>query len=298
MLRRFGEKGPPASKVQDGRYGNRPIISLRNHFASMSAEIQKFYVALRRVRASNPTGVNEDDIASMAVAIHMGKTNKMDYEFKEYCKDNWVMYKAWMVLRQHPKWADVSHAESQGEPLPSGPNSSSFQQPLSSATPSNTDSDRDREASENSPTRGDVAEKRAQRFNTGIHKAKALLQEALRTQAVLSMAESAKRKTIALEEKNAILVFSQADAASLPETKQFCTALRRTYLTSALKRARLTSDEVGGVFVVNVQNESVAADATGAALLLQASASVPDSAAGCAPGSGDGTSNPASADAA
>lgn len=81
-----------------------------------------------------------------------------------------------MVLRHHPKLADVSHAECKGEPLPSGPNSSSFQQHLLSATPSNTDSDEDLDAKHNSPTRSDVAENRAQRFTTGINTGKAILQ--------------------------------------------------------------------------------------------------------------------------
>lgn len=44
----------------------------------MSAEVQKFSVALHMVRASNKIGVNKDEIASMSVAIHMGKKNKMD----------------------------------------------------------------------------------------------------------------------------------------------------------------------------------------------------------------------------
>lgn len=44
-----------------------------------------------------------------------------------------------------------------------------------------------------------------------------MLQEEMRTQAVKSMTESAKRKSDALEEKNSIMFFSQSEAANLPE---------------------------------------------------------------------------------
>lgn len=37
----------------------------------------------------------------MAVAIHTGKTNVMDYGFKEFDKPFWLYYKAWEVLKRH-----------------------------------------------------------------------------------------------------------------------------------------------------------------------------------------------------
>ena len=55
--------------------------------------------------------------------------------------------------------------------------------------------------------RGGVAPKSDERFGLGTRSAKLIRQEELRTQAVRSMAESAKRKSDALEERNAIAVF-------------------------------------------------------------------------------------------
>lgn len=49
IRRRFVEKG--TSNPSDGRYGNRSAASCKAHFDNISAEAQKFYVSLRRVRA-------------------------------------------------------------------------------------------------------------------------------------------------------------------------------------------------------------------------------------------------------
>ena len=69
--------------------------------------MQKFRASIGKVRASNPTGVVEHDIGSMAVAIHIGKTNVMDYECKTFNVLEWVYYKSWLVLKSHSKWSEV-----------------------------------------------------------------------------------------------------------------------------------------------------------------------------------------------
>lgn len=51
-----------------------------------------------------------------------------------------------------------------------------------------------------------------ERYRTGNKNAKLILQEKLPTQGVRSLAESVKRKYDALEERNAIEIFSRADA--------------------------------------------------------------------------------------
>lgn len=66
----------------------------------------------------------------------------------------------------------------------------------------------------------------------------------MQTQAVRSMAESAKRKSDALEEQNAIAVFLRDDVVGLPETTQFLEVLRKNYLALALKRAQIAMDDV------------------------------------------------------
>ena len=59
-----------------------------------------------------------------------------------------------------------------------------------------------------------------ERFGLGTKSAKLIRQEELRTQAVRSMAESAKRKSYALEERNAIAAFSRPEAEGVPETAE------------------------------------------------------------------------------
>lgn len=104
LHRCFIEKGPEAGAVSEGKYGFRSVASCKNHFADFSADAQKFCSALRKVRASNPTGVNEDNIHSMAVAIHIEKTEVMDYSFKDYFTGKWLSFKAWKRAKSHPKW--------------------------------------------------------------------------------------------------------------------------------------------------------------------------------------------------
>jgi hypothetical protein len=81
-----------------------PVVFRRTK--EVSAEVMKFHEALAIVRASKPTGCNEDNILSMAIAIHLDEqpTTKMDYDFKDLSHTTWVCYGAWKVLRGHPKW--------------------------------------------------------------------------------------------------------------------------------------------------------------------------------------------------
>lgn len=97
---RFIELGP---KNVTERFADRTAASVIQHFQDLSGDVQKFRCALRTVLASNPTGVNDDNIHSMAVAIHLGKSPKMDYIFKDFNCMDWLGYKAWMIMRKHPK---------------------------------------------------------------------------------------------------------------------------------------------------------------------------------------------------
>lgn len=238
MHRRFIEKGPPTASVVDGKYGFRTVESCRKHVAELSADVQKFGIALRKIRACNPTGVQDADIISMAVAVHMGKATTMDYETKDYCKENWLSYKAWKVWNTHPKWS-MSQASDEASSTPH----------LKAAIPVTQGDHADTSDELEGNTRDEQGVRRAspsksvERFGLGTRNAKLIRQEELRTQAVRSMAESAKRKSDALEERNAIAVFSRPEATSMPETAHFFAAVRQTYLSQALKKARMASEE-------------------------------------------------------
>jgi hypothetical protein len=66
--------------------------------------VNKFNEALCLIQASRPTGVNEDNILSMAIALHLGETKRMDYNFKSFDHSKWPNYTAWKILRTAPKF--------------------------------------------------------------------------------------------------------------------------------------------------------------------------------------------------
>lgn len=68
-------------------------------------------------------------------------------------------------------------------------------------------------------------------------------QEEMLTQVVHSIAESAKRKSDALEERNVIAIFSRPEAANLLESSMFFDAMRQIHLGNAMKQAKLTKED-------------------------------------------------------
>lgn len=82
--------------------------------------------------------------------------------------------------------------------------------------------------------------KTMKRHKLGEKKAKQMHQEAVRKSDVQLMADSAKRKSEVLEERNEIEAFSWNDEINLPETQIFKT-LREIHPEKVLKRARLSS---------------------------------------------------------
>lgn len=75
----------------------------KSHFADLSADMQKFFSALCNIEASNPTGVNGGNILSMAIALQTGKCTKLDYNYKNYYRDNWIGFKEFTVLQEQLK---------------------------------------------------------------------------------------------------------------------------------------------------------------------------------------------------
>jgi hypothetical protein len=71
-------------------------------------DVNKFNEALRLVQASYPTGVNHDNILSMAIALHLGETKQMDYQLKSYDHTKWSNFAAWKILSVAPKFCPPS----------------------------------------------------------------------------------------------------------------------------------------------------------------------------------------------
>jgi hypothetical protein len=70
--------------------------------------VNKFNEALRLVQASHPTGVNDDNILSMAIALHLGETKWMDDQFQSYNHTKWANFAAWKILSVAPKFRPLS----------------------------------------------------------------------------------------------------------------------------------------------------------------------------------------------
>jgi hypothetical protein len=89
-----------------GRYAGRNVSSiydfLRGHILP---DVSDFvHKSLQCVLNSNPVNVTEDQVISMAIAIHLQKTDRMDYTFKNHDHYQWKNYRAWKVLREHPNF--------------------------------------------------------------------------------------------------------------------------------------------------------------------------------------------------
>lgn len=92
--RRFSEKSPASVVGVEGRYGLHSPESVRKHINNLSADAQKFKKHLRTVRLCEPTGVSEDEMLSMAVAVHIEKCTAMSYEYKSSGHNNLVGFRA------------------------------------------------------------------------------------------------------------------------------------------------------------------------------------------------------------
>jgi hypothetical protein len=88
-----------------GRFGDRPpkavYVFLRDQ---VFPDINKFNESLRLVQASHPTGCNDDNILSMAIAVHLGEARRMDYQFRNFEHTSWPNFGAWKILRVSPKF--------------------------------------------------------------------------------------------------------------------------------------------------------------------------------------------------
>jgi hypothetical protein len=100
LFKAFGPRDAPP-----GHYGDRApkavYVFLRDN---IFPDVNKFNESLRLIQSSHPTGVNDDNIISMAIALHLGKTKRMDYNLKDYEHTQWPNYSAWKILSSAPKF--------------------------------------------------------------------------------------------------------------------------------------------------------------------------------------------------
>lgn len=92
------------SNCEDGTYHKRGDSVYPYFRDTVCKDVSSFNIALRMVYCSEPTGVTEQEKINMAVAIHLKKTSKMDYAFKNFVATNWRFYGAWQELKKLPKF--------------------------------------------------------------------------------------------------------------------------------------------------------------------------------------------------
>jgi hypothetical protein len=90
---------------ESGTYGERTPQKVFAFWKnSVAPDVQKFNYALKKVYSCHPTGVDEQQMINMAIAIHMEKTDRMMYSMATTDPKEWLNYLAWLVVRNIPKF--------------------------------------------------------------------------------------------------------------------------------------------------------------------------------------------------
>ena len=97
------EESAPRGDDAIGRYHNRGMVPVWNQWKdNVNRNVKGFNKCLLTIYKSNPTGVTEEEKINMAIAIHVGKVDVMNYRMKDYEPNDWKLYQAWLVLKDHP----------------------------------------------------------------------------------------------------------------------------------------------------------------------------------------------------
>ena len=102
LIERFKILSP--ENISEGTYWKRGPQVWKYIRDNVFSDVQKFNKALRLVDVSQPSGVSNQEIINMAVAVHIKATKKMDYNFRTQDPNSWRFYQAWIYLRKLPKF--------------------------------------------------------------------------------------------------------------------------------------------------------------------------------------------------
>jgi uncharacterized membrane protein YgcG len=251
FLRAFASKYP-------ARYADREKQPLKNKFATMAQDVLKFNGVLLEVRGMQPTGVTEDDIFRIAVARHVEKFKSNScvseeaniYNFKSFDVSVWIYSAACKALHTIPNF---------------NPESVAADRPGGNAATVLSDGSRDDETTPSAAVGGPasiivgecavgsatdtspVTNRRAKRGGQVCRQAaKVDAASALRQQQAVRclsrIGESLKRKSVALEEANAMHAFRVVLDGETEEDRElkrdFLRALRRKHMNAAMEAFR------------------------------------------------------------
>jgi hypothetical protein len=70
--------------------------------------------------SGKPTDFSQDGVLSMAIAVHLGTSPKLDSRYKDLPRAEWASYRVWLILRSEAKWAGVDSAALYSVPIGGG----------------------------------------------------------------------------------------------------------------------------------------------------------------------------------
>jgi len=106
VLDEIRNRMPMDSDKITGRYSMRALSAIKSHWNDkVKNNSSKFNTSLMLIYRSNPTGSTRQQMVNMAVAMHLGKTSKMEYQYRDIDPNEWINYKAWCHLRHHHKFS-------------------------------------------------------------------------------------------------------------------------------------------------------------------------------------------------
>jgi hypothetical protein len=93
----------PTSEVRNEDRGTNAIKSF---MGTIFRDINKFNTSMMKVLVAKPTGVTDQEVINIAVAIHLNHANNgRDYFMRGFDANRWPNYKAWMVLKDSKKFS-------------------------------------------------------------------------------------------------------------------------------------------------------------------------------------------------
>ena len=68
-------------------------------------DVQRFNLSLLKVQSAKPSGVDDQQVINMAVAMHLNEAAGRDYNTRDFDAKKWINYRAWLVLKGTRKFA-------------------------------------------------------------------------------------------------------------------------------------------------------------------------------------------------
>lgn len=92
--------------MSEKSYAKRTQKAVRAKFDKVTADVQKFRAAICLICTSNPTGVTQDEVMSMAIPKHLGKRDGISHDAHSFANCNSKNHLAHKLLCVYPKLSD------------------------------------------------------------------------------------------------------------------------------------------------------------------------------------------------